>query len=423
MEGEKIYDLMKELWPFCRSITGNGVRDTLNIIKNKINDLRIIEVPSGTKCFDWKIPKEWNVKDAYVIDPDGKKVIDFKKSNLHLVNYSSSINREMDFEELDKNLYSLPDKPNAIPYVTSYYKNSWGFCIEENKRKKLKKGKYRVMIDSSHENGFLTYGELYIKGQIKKEVFISTYICHPSMANNELSGPCLTAFISKYLLNKKNKYSYRIIFIPETIGSIYYLSKNLEVLKNNVLAGFNINCVGDDNNWSFLASKNGNNYCDMISRRVLKKLKINYKEYSFLERGSDERQYCSPGVDIPVCSIMRSKYDTYKEYHTSLDNLNFVSSEGLNKSFNIYKEIFDSIEADIIPIAKNLGEPMMSKRGLRPTTGIRGSANSGKDIMNFLIYSDGKNSLFEISEKIKISMDKASIIMRDLVKLNLIKVY
>ncbi len=423
MEGEKIYDLIKELWPYCRSITGNGVRETLKVIKNKINDLRIIEVPTGTKCFDWKIPKEWNVKDAYVIDPDGKKVIDFKNSNLHLVNYSSSINREMELDELNNNLYSLPNKPNAIPYVTSYYKDSWGFCLQENKRKNLKKGKYRVVIDSTHESGYLTYGELFIKGKIDKEIFISTYICHPSMANNELSGPCLTTFLSKYILNKKNKYSYRIIFIPETIGSIYYLSKNLEVLKNNVLAGFNINCVGDDNNWSFLASKDGSNYCDMISRRVLKKLKIKYKEYSFLERGSDERQYCSPGVDIPVCSIMRSKYDTYKEYHTSLDNLDFVSPNGLNKSFNIYKEIFDSIEADIIPIAKNLGEPMMSKRGLRPTTGMRGSANSGRDIMNFLMYSDGKNSLFEISDKIKISMDKAYIILRDLLKLNLIKVY
>ncbi len=423
MEGEKIFNLMNKLWPFCRSITGNGVRKTLKIIKNIINDLKIIEVPTGTKCFDWKVPKEWNVNDAYVIDPFGKKIIDFKESNLHLVNYSSSIDKEMELDELNNNLYSLPNKPNAIPYVTSYYKDSWGFCLQENKRKNLKKGKYRVVIDSTHESGYLTYGELFIKGKIDKEIFISTYICHPSMANNELSGPCLTTFLSKYILNKKNKYSYRIIFIPETIGSICYLSNNLKVLKEKVFSGFNINCVGDENNWSFLPSKQGNNYCDKISRRVLKKLDINYKEYSFLDRGSDERQYCSPGIDLPVCSIMRSKYNTYDEYHTSLDNLEYVSSKGLDQSFHVYKEIIDSIERDVFPKVKILGEPMMSKRGLRPTTGMRYSADSGKDIMNFLIYSDGKNSLADISEKIKISMDKAYVIMKDLEKLKLIRIY
>ena len=414
---------MEELWPLCRSITGNGVRETLKIIKNKINDLKIIEVPSGTKCFDWEIPKEWNVKDAYVLDPEGKKIIDFKKSNLHLVNYSISINKEMELEELEKKLYSLPRQPDAIPYVTSYYKDDWGFCIQDEIRKNLKKGIYKVVINSNHKSGFLTYGELYIKGQIEKEIFISTYICHPSMANNELSGPCLTTFISNYILSKKNKFSYRIIFIPETIGSVYYLSKKLDDLKKNVIAGFNINCVGDKNNWSFLASKDGNNYCDKVSRRVLKKLKINYKEYSFLERGSDERQYCSPGVDLPVCSIMRSKYNTYQEYHTSLDNLNFICSEALNDSFSVYQNIFDFIEIDTIPKTKILGEPMMSKRGLRPTVGMRGSADFGRDIMNFLIYSDGKNSLTDISEKIKISEERAHNILADLLKLDLITIF
>ena len=277
MKGQKIYNLMQELWPYNRSITGNGVRQSLDIIQKKINDLKIIEVPSGTKCYDWTIPKEWNVSDAYVIDPDGKKIIDFKESNLHLMNYSTSINKELELEELNKHLYSLPKQPDAIPYVTSYYKKNWGFCIQHNKRKKLKKGKYRVRINSTLKNGFLTYGELLIKGQSKKEIFISTYICHPSMANNELSGPCLTTFISDYLLKKKTKYSYRIIFIPETIGSIYYLSKNLKLLKQNVFAGFNITCVGDNKSWSFLPSKDENNYCDNISRRVLKKLNINYK--------------------------------------------------------------------------------------------------------------------------------------------------
>ncbi len=419
--GIESYELMKTLWPICRSITGNGVRDTLDIIKEKLENLSIIEIPTGTQCFDWKIPNEWNIKDAYVIDPSGNKIIDFKDSNLHVVSYSIKVNKEIELDELEKHLYSLPSQPDAIPYVTSYYENRWGFCIEDNKRKKLKKGKYKVVIDSQLKKGNLTYGELLIKGDLEKEIFISTYICHPSMANNELSGPCLTTILAKHLNSKKTKYSYRIIFVPETIGAICYLSKNLEILQKNTIAGFNINCVGDRNNWSFLPSKNENSYCDRVSRNILKKLKINYKEYSFLERGSDERQYCSPGIDLPVCSIMRSKYDTFNEYHTSLDDLNFVSSEGLNETFNVYKNIFNFIEKDYLPKVKILAEPFMSKRGLRSSIGRRGSANSSKDIMNFLIYSDGNNSISDISKKTKIPLKKAYKLMNLLSELKLIE--
>lgn len=240
------------------------------------------------------------------------------------------------------------------------------------------------------------------------------------MANNELSGPCLTTFLTRYIEKMNPKYTYRIIFVPETIGSIFYLSQNLKTLKENILAGFNINCVGDNNNWSFLPSKNGNLYVDRLTRRILKKRGVNYKEYSFLERGSDERQYCSPGIDLPVCSIMRSKYNTFEEYHTSYDNLEFVSEDGLQGTFEIYCNLIDEIERDIIPVCKIMAEPMMSKRGLRPTIGKRDSAKSTKIFMDFLIFADGKNNLKEISKLINCDLEEAEKILDILKKHDLI---
>lgn len=411
MSGTSIYSLMESLWPICRSITGNGVRKTLQKIQLILPELSIIEVPTGTKCFDWKIPKEWNINDAYIINPKGEKIVNFKESNLHLVNYSTPIDLELELNELQKHLHSLEDQPDAIPYVTSYYKEDWGFCMTHNQRKNLKEGNYRVVIDSTLEKGHLTYGELIIEGKTKKEIFISTYICHPSMANNELSGPCLTTFLADYILKINPKYTYRIIFIPETIGAICYLSQHLKTMQSNVIAGFNINCVGDDNNWSFLPTKQGNSYIDRLTRRILDKEEIEYKEYSFLTRGSDERQYCSPGIDLPVCSVMRSKYDTFDEYHTSLDNLDFVSKEGLQGSFDIYCKLIDHLESDVLPKAIIKGEPMMSKRGLRPTTGKRGSAYSNRVMMNFLMYADGTNNLEEIAQLIECELNEVKKVM------------
>ena len=254
-EGRDIYDLCKKLWPIARSITGNGVRETLNIIQQEIPNLIIHEVPTGTDCFDWKIPKEWNIKGAYIIDPNGKIIIDFRDNNLHVVSYSVPINKTVSLSELQQHLYSLPEQPDAIPYVTSYYEERWGFCITENQRKVLVEGDYQVCIDSTLTNGSLTYGELIIPGKSKKEVFLSTYVCHPSMANNELSGPTVTTYLAKWIQSQPREYTYRIIFIPETIGSICYLSKNIKVMKKNTIAGFNISCVGDDNAYSYLASR------------------------------------------------------------------------------------------------------------------------------------------------------------------------
>jgi aminopeptidase-like protein len=398
----QIYDFCKEIFPINRSITGSGVRETLSIIQRELTDLKLHTIPTGEKCFDWRIPMEWNVIDAYIVDPDGKKICNFKDNNLHLMGYSIPINMTIELGELEKNLHSLPGQPNAIPYITSYYKEEWGFCLTHNQRKKLKKGVYTIFIDSSLNNGELTYGELLIKGDTKEEIFFSTYICHPSMGNNEVSGPSVVTYLSKYILSKVNlRYSYRIIFIPETIGSIAYLSKNLEDMKQNLVAGFNVTCVGDDNNYSFMPSKNGSTLSDKVALHVLKNKQPKFKAFSFLERGSDERQYCSPGVDLPVCSIMRTKYGEYDEYHTSLDDLNFISPSGLNGAYEIYSTIIDVLENNYKYTNTILCEPQLGRRGMYPNISTKNTKASVEMMMNLLTYCDGELDLVDIAELIQ----------------------
>lgn len=331
MLGYEIHELAQRLWGMNRSITGAGVRATLLELKKLIPNLTINEVATGTSVFDWKIPKEWKVNDAYLISPSGDKLCAFKENNLHLVGYSTPIQARLSLRDLQKNIYSLPEQPTAIPYVTSYYKERWGFCMTQQQRDSLKDGEYEVFIDSELFDGSLTYGELFIKGKTDKEIFISTYICHPSMANNELSGPTVTAYLANWLASRvDNKYSYRFVFVPETIGSIAYLSKNKDDLKSNVYAGFNVTCVGDNRDYSYLPSRNGMTISDRVAKHVLKHICPTYKAYKWADRGSDERQYCAPGIDLPIASIMRTKYGEYDEYHTSLDDLrSVVTPEGL----------------------------------------------------------------------------------------------
>ncbi|WP_377919061.1 DUF4910 domain-containing protein [Bacillus songklensis] len=418
-EGELMHQFMEKLYPICRSITGDGVRKTLEIIQGMI-PLKIQEVPSGTKVFDWEIPKEWNIRDAYILDEEGRKIVDFKKSNLHVVSYSAPVDKVVTLDELQNHLYSIEEQPDAIPYITSYYEERWGFCITHHQRMQLKEGKYRVYIDSELKDGSLTYGELIIPGESEEEVFLSTYVCHPSMANNELSGPVLTTYLAKWILSNSRKYTYRIIFIPETIGSITYLSRNMDTMKTNIIAGFNISCVGDERAYSYLSSRSGNTLADKVALNILTFKKLDFKSYSFLERGSDERQYCSPGIDLPVASIMRSKFGEYPEYHTSLDNMDLVTPTGLQGSFDIYTECIELIERNETYKINCFGEPQLGKRGLYPTLSTKESGRIVRNMMNFLAYADGKNDLVDISNTINVPVKELYSIIDNLYKNGLI---
>ena len=311
----------KRLFPINRSLTGPGNRKTLRLIKKVVKKIKIKSFKSGQKVYDWTVPLEWSISDAFIITPDNKKICDFKKNNLHVIGYSKAVNKKIDLDTLKKNLHFTKKIKSAIPYVTSYYKKRWGFCISYNQFLKLKKGIYKVFIKSRFKKGKLNYGEELLKGKSSREVLISTYICHPSMANNEISGPTLSSYLYKWLSLKKRKYTYRFIFIPETIGSIAYIKKNHKKLKKNTFAGYNLTCIGDERSYSYIPSKYKNSVSDKVYFKAIKLKKIRSKIYNWRKRGSDERQFCSPGVDLPIGTIMRSKFGDYKEYHTSDDQI------------------------------------------------------------------------------------------------------
>jgi aminopeptidase-like protein len=423
------YNLAKnKLFHLCRSITGDGIRQTLKIIKKEFPQLKINDVRSGTKVFDWNIPPEWNIKTAYVMDKHGDKIINFDKNNLHILGYSTPVNKILSKNDLFKNIYSLPKQPDAIPYITSYYKKRWGFCIKHNQKKIFQKkykdtDKFKVIIDSSlKKSGKLSYGEIVIKGKSRQEILISTYICHPSMANNEMSGPIVSLALIKYFSSFKNlDKSLRFIFIPETIGSITYLSKNLKNLKENLVGGYNLSCIGDDRQYSCMLSKYENTLADIALIESFKKLKINYKKYSFLKRGSDERQYNSPGIDLPIASIFRTKYGEYAEYHTSLDDFNLVTKSGVYGGFKVAKTAIEILLKKIIPFNKILCEPQMGKRGLYSNLSTKNLNIFSRNLMNFLQYSDGKNDLNKISRLINLDKKKVLKIYKLLIKEKLIK--
>ena len=429
MSLNKYYFLAKKtLFPLNRSLTGEGIKKTLKIIKNEFPKLKIKKIKSGTKVFDWRIPQEWNISDAFIIDKNGKKIIDFKKNNLHVVGYSKPINKSMNREDLINNLFTLKKQPKAIPYITSYYKKRWGFCLSFNQVKKLKKNyrkndKFKVVIKSSfNEKGFLNYGELLLKGNSTDEILISTYICHPSMANNELSGPIVSMGLINYFRKFKNlNKSIRFIFIPETIGSITYISLNFNNLKSKVIGGYNLSCIGDERNHSCMLSKYENSPSDESLIEAYKKLKIKkYKIYSFLKRGSDERQFNSPGVDLKIASIFRTKYGEFPEYHTSLDNFSLVTLKGLKGGYNIAKKSITILLDKIIPKNKILCEPQMGKRGLYPTLSTKEKNRTTKNYMNFLQYADGNNSIETIAKKINLSFNLTKKIFLKLKSKNLV---
>ena len=404
MIGKEIFKFAEELWPLNRSLTGQGVRETLSRISNHLKNLEIKSAPSNSKVFDWIIPKEWAVKEAYIITPSGKKICDYSLNNLHLLGYSIPYSGEVSLKELKEHLYTLPEKPEAIPYVTSYYKERWGFCLSQNQLDNLKDGKYNILIDTKLFDGVLNYAELLIPGKSKKEIFLSTYVCHPSMANNELSGPTVLTYIAKWLEDIiKPEYSYRIIFIPETIGSITYLSKNYKEMKEKIIAGFNVSCVGDNRSYSYLPSRNGETLSDNIAKHVLKWIDHNFVNYTWLDRGSDERQYCAPGIDLPIASIMRTKYGKYPEYHTSLDDLkNVVTKEGLDGGYWAIRRAIEAIERNKKFKVNVFCEPQMGKRGLYPTLSNNIRKKEDSLMMDFLSLCDGKTSLLLIAERLNV---------------------
>jgi len=416
----------KKFFLLCRSITGQGIKKSLLLIKKKFKSLKIKSIKSGTKVFDWKIPPEWNIKNAYIIDKYNKKIIDFRNSNLHVINYSKPIKTILKRDDLLKKIYSLPKQPDAIPYVTSYYKKNWGFCCTNKTKEKIlkqykKNDLFKVEIISSHNaKGYLNYGELCLPGKSDQEILISTYLCHPSMANNELSGPIVSMGLIDYFSKKKLEKTLRFIFIPETIGSITWISKNINHIKNKIIGGYNLSCIGDNQNHSFVESKLKKSIFDKILVQNYKRKKIKFKRYSFLERGSDERQFNSPGVDLPFVTVCRTKFGEYKEYHTSLDDFSLVNVEGLLGGFKIVKSCIEEILKLKIPKSKMTCEPHLSKYNLYNSINFKSQKNYSTNLLNFLQYSDGTRSVKEISKIINLDYKKCQKIASVLKKNNLI---
>ncbi len=396
--GEELHGFARELYPICRSITGDGVRRTLAKIQDRI-PLQITEVPSGAQVFDWNVPREWNIRDAYIKSADGKRVVDFKKCNLHVMNYSVPVDAKMSLEELRPHLFSIPEKPDWIPYRTSYYQKDWGFCLSHKQLLALKDGEYEVCIDSTLQDGNLTLAECSLPGRTSEEVLVSCHVCHPSLANDNLSGLTVATHLAQFLAGRELRYSYRFLFIPGTIGAITWLARN-QAVAERISHGLVLTCIGDQSSFHYKKSRRGNAEVDRAVMHVLSHQTTSPEFLDFSPYGYDERQYCSPGFNLPVGCLMRSTWGTFPEYHTSADNLEFIRPTQLAESLRVCAAVFDVLESN--RRYRNLNpfcEPQLGKRGLyRPTGGgsIEEELNARLWVLNL---SDGQHSLLDIAER------------------------
>lgn len=396
--GNEMHRFAADLYPICRSITGDGTRQTLTLIQERI-PLETFEVATGTAVLDWIIPKEWNVRDAYIKGPDGKKIVDFHKCNLHVVNYSAPVRTRMPLTTLKSHLFSIPEKPDWIPYRTSYYNEDWGFCLSHHQMLSLQDGEYEVCVDSTLEDGHLSYGECYLPGQVTNEVLISCHICHPSLANDNLSGLTVSTFLAEFLAERDLRYSYRFLFAPGTIGAITWLARNREAA-GRVRHGLVLTCIGDGGGFHYKKSRQGNAEIDRAATHVLNHSCQSAEILEFSPYGYDERQYCSPGFNLPVGCLMRSVWGSFPEYHTSADDLNFIQPKQLMESFRICTAIIDILEGNRRYRNVNpYGEPQLGRRGLYRRTGggeVEAEINASLWVLNL---SDGEHSLLDIAER------------------------
>lgn len=408
-EAEEIERYFDRLWPIMRSIMGPGVRESHEILK-EIIPLEQFEVPTGTEVFDWEVPQEWRFKEAYVITPDGRKILDASINTLHLVNYSTPFRGTVTRQELENHLHSCPDLPEAIPYVTSYYSPVWGFCISQNERNQLPDGEYQVIIDTELVDGSLTLSECVLPGETGQEVFFSAYTCHPSLANNELSGPLVAAFLYRRLAAlPRRRMTYRFAFTTETIGTLCYLHKRGELLKERMIAGYLFSCIGDSGAFTYKGSQKENTLSDRAATYVLNKTSVSPPKFVAFDPvdGSDDRQYCSPGFDLPIGTISRTMYNQYPEYHTSLDNKDYVSFKALSESVDTCFDICRTLEANAIYERVNPhGEPRLGKRGLYPEMRIKQELDEMVSAMLWVCnMANGSHDLLSIAEKSGLSID------------------
>ncbi len=403
--GDRMHRTIVDLFPICRSITGDGLRETLRYVKEEAG-CEIVEVPTGTKVFDWEVPPEWNIKDAYIKNSKGNRVVDFRANNLHVVNYSEPVSGTFSLAELTPHLHTISERPDAIPYRTSYYQRTWGFCLTANQLSSLADDEYEVLIDSTLEAGSLSYGELYIPGRLEKEILISCHCCHPSLANDNLSGIAVAIELARILKSSENNFSYRFLFIPGTIGAISWLAAN-ETALDRIKGGLTLANLGDSGYLNYKKSRQGDGVVDRAVEYVLSRSGARYGIRDFSPYGYDERQYCSPGINLPVGCLSRSVYGTFPEYHTSDDNISFVKPEFLQDSLETLLAVIDTLDADLT--FQNIhpkGEPQLGKRGLYSTTGGYGSVEDLRLAYLWVLnYSDSRHSLLNIARRSGLSFE------------------